>query len=109
MGAILIGMSKSAKSGVKSAYELALERLDHEGIERPRADALSADARERMAEVRSRAEARLAELEILHRKAVGAVKDSAERDKLEREYVSDRRAIEERRERDVARLRTPAG
>lgn len=91
-------------SGVKSAYERALERLDTEGIARPDRDALSEPTRERMAEVRSRAEARLAELEILHRKGA-ADRGSEDRERAEKEYQAERRRIEERRDRELEKLR----
>ena len=41
--------------GIKSAYELALERMEREGIERPREDAVSEATRREMDEVRRRA------------------------------------------------------
>lgn len=90
---------------MKSAYELALERMEQDGIERPRDDALDPETRERMAEVRRRAAARLAEIEILHRKSLAGTQDPAQREQLESSYVADRKAIEERRERDLERLR----
>jgi hypothetical protein len=93
---------------MKSAYELALERMEQDGIDRPRGDALSSETREQIAELRRRAEARLAEIEILHHKALTATKDPTQREKLEAEYRADRRVIEERRERDLERLRRQA-
>ncbi|HBL27012.1 MAG TPA: hypothetical protein DD490_09280, partial [Acidobacteria bacterium] len=61
---------KDKASGMKSAYELALERLEQRGVERPRED-FSAEVLEKIAEVRRQAEAKLAELEILHRDRAG--------------------------------------
>ena len=90
---------------VKSAYELALERLDRDGIERPRREALTDDVRARMAETRQRAEAKLAELEILHQKKARSIADAAERERADEEYRIERRRIEERRDRDLERLR----
>jgi DNA helicase IV len=92
-------------SGMKSAYELALERLEKQGIERPREAALSEEVRERMAEVRRQAEAKLAELEILHRDRVKGVWDPAKRQEEEEDYVRERRRIEDERDRKLARLR----
>lgn len=91
-------------SGVKSAYERALERLEEEGISRPDRGALSEQTRARMAEVRSKAEARLAELEILHR-GQGTAKETEERDRVEQEYQAERRRIEDRRDRELEKLR----
>jgi hypothetical protein len=77
---------------MKSAYELALERLEQRGIDRP--EALSDELREQMAEVRRQADAKLAELEILHAKSL-----------QEEDYARERRRIEEDRDRKIAKLR----
>jgi len=90
---------------MKSAYEAALERLEGRGIERPREAALSPEIRERAAEVRRRAEAQLAELEILYRDRRKKARDLATLQKEEEEYGIDRRRIEERRDSEIARLR----
>ncbi len=90
---------------MKSAYELALERLDQQGIERPRQEGLDPALRQRVAEVRSKTEAKLAELEILHRDELKKLADPAERHKAEEEYVRERRRREDKRERDIERLR----
>ena len=90
---------------MKSAYELALERMEREGIERPREDAVSAETRGEMDQVRRRAEAKLAELEILHRDRRVKLADPAAREEEEKEYRAERRRIEEGRERRVAKLR----
>jgi hypothetical protein len=52
---------------MKSAYELALERIESQGIARPKEDSLTDAQREQVADIRRQAEARIAELEILHR------------------------------------------
>src|SRR5436305_13070566 len=51
-------------TGMKSAYELALERLERQGIERPREESFSDELRAGIAEARRQAEAKLAEIEI---------------------------------------------
>ncbi len=88
---------------MKSAYELALERLDHEGIERP--GDLDPEVREQIAAARAKAEAALAEIGILHRDKRRGLTDRASLQQLEEEYAIDRRRIEERRDREIARLR----
>lgn len=97
---------KDKASGMKSAYELALERLEKQGIERPREGdgAMSPETQEKIAEIRRQAEARLAELEILHRD--GQRKGTPGRH-LEDEdnYVRERRRIEEDRDRKIEKLR----
>ncbi len=92
--------------GMKSAYDLALERLEEQGIDKPRDEGLSPAAREQIAELRSQSEAKLAELEILFRDNVAKTPDPAVRAKVEEEYVEDRRRVEARRDRDIERLRS---
>ncbi len=91
--------------GLKSAYELALERLEQQGIERPREDSLSEADREKVATIRRKAEAKLAELEILHRDQLARLADPLQREENEDEYVRERRRIEERRDAEIAQMR----
>ncbi|HVT57562.1 MAG TPA: hypothetical protein VHR45_04105 [Thermoanaerobaculia bacterium] len=90
---------------MKSAYELALERLDKEGIARPRGESLSDEARLRLADIRQQAEAKLAELEILHRDRLRKLHDPAKRQQEEEDYVRERRRIEGERDRKLEKLR----
>ncbi|HEX2224794.1 MAG TPA: hypothetical protein VHN15_11370 [Thermoanaerobaculia bacterium] len=90
---------------MKSAYELALERLEKQGIERPREEGLSDAVREQVAELRRQAEAKTAELEILHRDRLTKTFDPAKRQEEEEEYVRERRRIEEDRDRKIEKLR----
>src|SRR6185295_18918370 len=92
-------------SGMKSAYELALERLESQGIERPREESLSDEARRQMAEVRSKAEARIAELEILHQNRLKSIFDPVKRQEEDDDYVRERRRIEDDREARLDTLR----
>lgn len=92
-------------SGMKSAYELALERLERQGIERPREDALTDAVRQQMAEVRSKAEARIAELEILHKNRLKGILDPLKRQEEEDDYVRERQRIENDRESRLDALR----
>lgn len=96
---------KDKASGMKSAYELALERLEKQGIERPREEALPEEMRQQVAEIRRQAEAKLAELEILHRDRLKSQYDPAKRQEEEDDYVRERRRIEDDRERKIAKLR----
>ena len=97
---------KDRATGMKTAYELALERLEAQGIERPREEALSDADRERIAEVRRQAEAKLAELEILHRDKLGKLADPVKIAEQEEYYLLERRRIEGDAERKVAKIRT---
>jgi hypothetical protein len=88
---------------VKSAYELALERLDSEGVGRP--ESLSEDQRLKVGDLRRQAEAKLAELEILHRDRLRKIADPEARQKEEDEYVRERRRIEEQRDAKIGKAR----
>ena len=96
---------KDKASGMKSAYELALERLEQQGIERPREEGLSGEQKEQVAEIRRQAEAKLAELEILHRDSLRKAFDPGKRQEAEEDYVRERRRIEEDRDRKIVKLR----
>jgi hypothetical protein len=96
---------KDKASGMKSSYELALERLEKQGIERPREETFSDELREKIAEARSKAEAKLAELEILHQNRLKTIHDPAKRQEEDEEYLRERRWIEGERERKIAELR----
>jgi hypothetical protein len=94
---------KDKGAGVKSAYELALERLEAQGIERPRSTALSDEVKGEIAAIRKKAEARIAELEILHRDRLRKTPDPDARSEEEEEYLRERRRIEEDRDRRIER------
>lgn len=99
-------MSGEAKtSGIKSAYELALERLESQGIERPREASLTEETKLAIAQARRVTESKLAELEILHRDQLVRLAEPAAREEAEANYLRDRRRIEADGERTVARLR----
>ena len=91
---------------MKSAYELALERLEKQGIERPREETFGDELREKIADVRRKAEAKLAELEILHKNRLKTILEPAKRQEEEEEYVRERRRIEDERERKIEELRS---
>lgn len=98
-------VDRGKSSGMKSAYELALERMEKQGIERPREEGFSAEVLEKIGEVRRQAEAKLAELEILHRDRIRKVLDPAKRQEDESNYVRERQRIEEDRDRKIEKLR----
>ena len=90
---------------MKSAYELALERMEKQGIERPREESFGDELREKIAETRRKAEAKIAELEILHKNSLKSVYDPAKRQEDEEAYHRERRRIEEDRDRKIEELR----
>jgi hypothetical protein len=91
----------------KSAYELAMERLTAQdraaGIEkRPLTD----EQKKRIAELRQKAKASLAELEILRDQSIAeALGDPEKLAEINEHYAIDRARIESRREDDVARIK----
>lgn len=97
--------TKDKASGMKSAYELALERLDAQGIERPREEALTAETRESIAEVRRQTEAKLAELEILHQDKMKTLGDPVKRAEQDDYYRRERRRLESDRDEKIGKLK----
>ena len=92
--------------GLKSAYELAMERLkkrdEEAGIEtKPITDA----QKSAIAEVRNFYEAKLAEIDVLHRSKLRALLDPAERDVAEQEYRRDRERLTSERENKIRKIR----
>lgn len=98
-------MADDKKSTMKSAYELALERLEGQGIERPREEGLSEGARREIAEIRQRTDAKLAELEILHRDRLKRLADPAAREQEKEDYVLERHRVEAERDQKIEALR----
>ncbi len=93
---------------LKSAFELAMERLKardrEEGVEEK---PLSEDQKEKIAGLRQEAKAKLAELEILHRKnLLQTGHDPAKLAELERNYQADRERVGDRLESAIARARS---
>lgn len=89
---------------MKSAYERALEKLESRGIGAPRQDALDEDQRRRIEDERRRHRAKLAELEILHRKNLSA--DPATRRQEEENHRAEKRRLAARLESKIKRIRS---
>lgn len=91
---------------LKSAYELAMERLrakDREaGIDEP--TRLTDEQKESITELRRAAKAKLAEIEIMHAKRMAAAVagDPEEIAKIEERLRVDRRRVESKLESDIA-------
>lgn len=90
---------------MKSAYELALERLDAQGIERPHEERFSEETKRALAEARKLTESKLAELEILHRDRMQRLEDPAKRDEQDEFYRLEKERIVREGDAAVARLR----
>lgn len=92
----------------KSAYEIAMAKLREKdrqsGEEEPAA--LTTEQKEAIAACRKKAEAQLAEMEIMFRQTrAAAAADPEALQKAEEEYARDRRRVEERRDVEIARIR----
>ena len=98
-------MTNDKPQGMKSAYELALERLEQQGIERPRDEALSDAEREQVAEVKRRAEAKIAELQILHKDRLAKLGDVMQRQEEEQDFQRERQRVEDEKERKIRQIR----
>jgi hypothetical protein len=94
--------------GMKSAYELALERLDAQGIERPREARLSDETKRAIAEARKLTESKLAELDILHRDKMKRLDDPTQRDEQEEYYRLEKERLGREGDERVAALRARA-
>ena len=102
-------MSRDDKtSGMKSAYELALERLDEQGIERPKEGGLAPELQRQITEIRQRSEAEIAKLEILLQDQLKASHDPSEHAVAREQYATDRQRLEDRRDREIEKLRRNA-
>ena len=98
-------MTNNPSKGMKTAYELALERMEQRGIDRPRAGALSEAEREQVAELRRKAEAKVAELEILHQDRLAKIGDPMQRKQEQEEFEIERQRVEQDRDRKIEKLR----
>jgi hypothetical protein len=101
-------MSNEKEEPLKSAYELAMERLrsadKEQGIEQ--AKPLSAAQKEEIARLRSESRAKAAELEILKQKDLIATGGDPEKlAEVERKYQIDRARVESRLESAIERVR----
>lgn len=94
-----------SKSEIKSAYELALERLAERGIDKPRAEGLDASVRDEIAKIRRKYDAKLAELEILLQDHLKTATEPSARQEAEETYRRERARLESRRDSQIAAAR----
>ena len=94
--------------GMKSAYELALERMEAQGIDRPSTTALSDATKQAIAEARAKTVAKIAELEILHRDQMAKLTDPGQLREQEEFYVRERETLTAEGEAKVDRIRAAA-
>jgi len=91
---------------LKSAYELAMERFKKKdaeaGIERT---PLTDDQKAEIADLRTRYQAKIAELEILHRGETAAMVDPMAREEAEANYRQERGRLERERDSKIEQVR----
>ena len=93
---------------LKSAYELAMERLrakDREaGVEESKP--LTPEQKERISELRVQAKAKFAELEIMRRDKLAETQGDPEKiAEVEEHFATDRRRVESSRDEAIAEVR----
>lgn len=92
---------------LKSAYELAMDRLKAEdresGVEQ--AKPLTDEQKASIAELRTQARAKRAEIEILHEKSREAATDAEQLTQLEERFETDCRRVDSSLESAIARIR----
>lgn len=94
--------------GMKSAYELALERMESQGIDRPSATSLSDATKKAIADARALTQAKIAELEILHRDQMAKLTDPVARMEQEEFYQRERETLTRDGEAKVERVKAAA-
>ena len=90
---------------LKSSYELAMERMRDADPSAGKAKPLTNAQKEKIAEARRVAAAKLAELEIHFHDARKRFRDLAEQEKAEGEYQIDRQRVNADLERAIAEIR----
>jgi hypothetical protein len=98
--------NRKGATGMKSAYELALERLESQGIERPSEGALSEEQKRAIADARAVTESKLAELDILHRDKMRKLEDPGKRAEQEEFYRLEKERLAGEGEKKVAKIRS---
>jgi len=100
--------SNDKAKGMKSAYELALERMEAQGIDRPSATALSDETKQAIADARALTVAKIAELEILHRDQMAKLTDPMKRAEQEEFYRRERESLTRDGDAKVDRIKAAA-
>jgi hypothetical protein len=96
----------SEERSLKSAYDLAMERLRQKDAEEGTSDRPLTDSQKAaIGEARNYCEAKLAELGILSQSKLSRVVDPAERAELEEAYRRDAQRLADDRDRKIARIR----
>ena len=97
---------------LKSAYELAMERLAAEGGEEDAPTPLTNQQKESIAAVRAALKAKLAELEIVRKPQIAAAEATGrleEAETMRADYDAERAAAEKDAESEIASIRASGG
>jgi len=100
--------SNDKAKGMKSAYELALERMESQGIDRPSATTLSDATKQAIADARALTQAKIAELEILHRDQMAKLTDPMKREEQEEFYLREHETLTRDGETKVDKIKAAA-
>lgn len=100
--------SNDKAKGMKSAYELALERMESQGIDRPSATTLSDATKQAIADARALTQAKIAELEILHRDQMAKLTDPMKREEQEEFYLREHETLTRDGEAKVDKIKAAA-
>src|SRR4051812_48041665 len=93
-------------TGLKSSYELAMERLRKRDAEAGiTATPVTEAQKAAIAEIRNFYESKLAEAEVLHQSKLRALLDHAQRDALEQAYRRDRERLTSERDSKIEKAR----
>jgi hypothetical protein len=90
---------------MKSSYELAMERLRATDPDTGKEKPLTAAQKEKIAEARRVAAARLAEIDIRFNDSREQLRDPAEQERVETEHQIDRQRVNADLERAIAEVR----
>ena len=98
--------SMAEEEGMKSAYELAMERLRKNDAETGAERRTVTDAQKAaIAEIRNFYEAKIAEVEVLHQGRLRTTADPVERAAREDEYRRDRERLSTERDAKIEKVR----
>ena len=93
---------------LKSAYELAMERFQKKDAEAGIvSQPVSEEQKAAIAEVRNQYQAKIAEVEILHRGEMVGMMDPAAREAAEQQYRQERGRLERERDSKIEQARAP--
>lgn len=93
-------------TGLKSSFELAMERLKKKDADEGITARVVTDAeRAAIAEVRNFYEAKIAERQVLHQSRVQNIPDPSVKEALDAEWRADRERLTAERDRKIERLR----